>query len=144
MSKTSALPDAGVHYEFEHCTVNYSCEHSLATNRNMPRLSVQAIDAYGYQREFSVSFHHEPGDSSKLLWEMRVYCHPGRRESEVISESVAKRFISRFLDLCDRYPSLLFNATGEHETNKARPRSEGFIHLCERLHRGEALSVNLL
>jgi hypothetical protein len=131
-------------WQFEHATVQYSEHFSLATDRPMPKLSVMCIDQYRYQREFSVSFRWEPGDSKSLFWEMSVYQHPGRRETERVSEAVAVRFIKRFIEQVEKHPDLLFNSFAVLPTNSVRPRAEGFVHLCERLHRGAALSSKLL
>ncbi len=126
-------------FQFPHATVLFSNDHSLATGQKMPKLYVQAIDQYRFQRELSVDFRHEPGNSSILFWESHVYQHPGRRHIVKLGKSQAEAFIIRFLELCEQYPSLLFNAEDSN-----RERHEGFVHLCERLHRGDMPSVNLL
>ena len=107
-------------------------------------LYVQSIDQYRFQREYSLKYSHVPGDSATLRWWSHVYMHPGRRQESEVSAERAKGFILRFLYLCDHYPSLLFNAAGDHAADASRPRSEGFVHLCERLHRGETVSKRLL
>jgi len=134
MSLANLLP---VNFQFEQATVNYKNEFSEATGRKMPKLDCMLLDQYGYQRELSVSFRWRPGDSRDLFWEISVYQHPNRRWSSEVSASYAEAFILRFAHLCIHYPSLLFNNTGEHLTDKQRPRGEGFVRLCERLHRGE-------
>lgn len=126
-------------YEFAHATVQYTENHSLATGKVMPRLYVQVIDAYSYQRELTVEYRHEPGDSKNLYWEYHIYRHPGRRRVEKVSQKVATAFIERFLHLCEDYPVLLFN-----EGTIDRPRSDGFVRLAERLHDGEKLSAGML
>jgi hypothetical protein len=139
------IPTDRVVYQLPHATVIYTRNHSLATGRTMPSLKIQAHDQYRYQRELSVAFRHRPGDSSDLYWECHAYQHPGRRNiQENIPDSVARRFISRFLDLCASYPALLFNATGDHATDPGRPRHEGFVHLHDALLWGAELSVKLL
>jgi hypothetical protein len=138
------LPTERIVHQFENGCVIYTADHSQATGRVMPKLYVQSIDQYCYQREYNLGFRHEPGDSKKLYWESHIYQHPGRRSECKVSEEVAKRFILRFLDLCKNYPSLLFNKTGDHKENPARPRHEGFVHLAEILHRGVEPSVRLL
>ena len=130
--------------QFEQATVIFTNDLSQATGKQMPMLKVQAIDAYGYQREWSCGLRHEPGDSKDLYWESHVYQHPGRRESCRLSSAVAVKLINRFLDLCQDYPGLLFNGTGEHTTNAARPRCEGFVRFCEQMHRGAVPSVKML
>ena len=131
-------------HQFQHASVIYTEEHSAATDKVMPKLEVMCIDAYRYQRELTVQYRHEPGDSKNLYWEFHVYRHPGRRALGKVPEKVAKKFISRFLEFCEKCPALLFNKTGEHTTNVARPNSEGFVHLCERIHDSETISVDML
>lgn len=138
------LPTDRIVYQFENASVVYTADFSLATDRVMPKLDVMVIDQYRYQRELSVAFRHEPGDSKKLLWEYHAYRHPGRRYIGTISKSVGQRFINRFLDLCENYPSLLFNRAGEHTSIANRPRAEGFVHLSEQLLDGWEFSVKLL
>lgn len=141
-----ALPTEALTYQFEksHATVIYRAEHSAATDRVMPHLDVMVIDQYRYQREFSVRYRWEPGDSSNLYWEWQVYRHPGRRNAGKVSQCVAERFILKFLELTRYYPGLLFNAAGDHATDPTRPRCEGFVHLAEYLHDGYEFSVKLL
>lgn len=122
-----------------HASVVYTNEHSAATGRNMPKLYVQVIDAYRYQRELSVQLRWEPGNSKNLFWEYHIYRHPGYRYIGTISEAVATRFIERFLEQSQQYPTLLFN-----EASDRQARCEGFVHLAEKLHDGYELSVKLL
>ena len=136
-----------VTFQFEkaHATVQFKVADSVATGKTHYSLEVMVIDQYRFQREFSLSFHHEPGDSSDVHWESHIYQHPGRRH--VLKHLGPKRceaFIRRFLELCEKYPDLLFNAEGDHTTNKTRPRCEGFVSLAETLHRGALPSVKLL
>lgn len=115
------------------------------------KLYVQAIDAYGFQRELSVQrLHVYNPDTGKTsyVWEMHVYAHPGRRNRYEVSEAQAKGFISAFLSLCERYPDLLFNSPFWRESDaktpaNVRPVSAGFVTLCERLHRGASLAESL-
>lgn len=139
-----SLPTERIVFQLPHASVVYTCEHSAATGRVMPKLYVQAMDQYRFQREFLVEFRHEPGDSKTLYWEYHIYQHPGRRHIEKTTKHRAERFINRFLELCKDHPSLLFNATGDHATDKGRPRHEGFVRMAEYLHRGAELSVELL
>lgn len=53
-------------HQFQHASVIYTEQHSAATNRRMPKLYVQAIDQYRYQRELIIQFRHQSGNSSKL------------------------------------------------------------------------------
>jgi hypothetical protein len=132
------VPTERIVFQFDNATVIYTAEHSAATGKVMPKLYVQAIDQYRFQRELIVEFRHEPGDSKKLFWEYHIYQHPGRRHVAKVSEYRATKFINRFLHLCKDYPDLLFNKSGD------RPRHEGFVFAAEFLHRGFDLSVRLL
>lgn len=123
-------------YQFEHATVIYKAELSVATGKVMPSLYVQAIDAYRYQRELSVSLRWRPGDSKSLFWNMHAYQHALRRNEMELTPARAIGFIRRFIELCELFPSLLFNKTGEHTTDTARPRHEGFVHLHDQLLNG--------
>lgn len=104
-----------------------------------PKLYVQSIDAYGFQRELSVGKIHryDPATGkTRFFWECHAYQHPGRREISEVSEYVATRFIAEFLKFCRSYPSLLFTET--------QPINRGFVALSERLLRGEKLSASML
>jgi hypothetical protein len=135
-----------------HASVIYKAELSAATGKIMPMLEVMVIDQYRYQREFSVGRHHEyhlpdsehPKGHTTTHWEWRIYRHPGRRNQGRVPRVVAERFILRFLELTQQYPGLLFNATGDHTTDKARPNCEGFVHMAEALHDGYEFSHKLL
>lgn len=131
-------------FEFEQACVIFTNDSSVATGQKMPKLYVQIVDAYRFQREWTLQFRYEPGDAKKLYWESRIYQHPGRREICELPKKQAENLLIRFLELCDKYPSLLFNKTGEHTTDKARPRNEGFVSFAERLHRGEMPDESLL
>lgn len=104
----------------------------VLVNHPCGKLYVQALDAYGFQRELSVVEIPEG-------FRVSVYMHPGRRESEQVSIKTGERFMARFLEITQSYRGLLFNPT---EAN--RPKNAGFVSLCERLHRGEAVSAKLL
>lgn len=136
---TMGFPTADKTFNFEQATVTYRAIHSAATGKVMPKLHVQAIDQYGYQREFTVQFTYAPGDSKDLYWEYKIYQHPGMRNGAKCSQAVAVKFIERFLYLCESYPTLLFN-----ETDTRRPRAVGFVHLATTLYRGVPLSVRLI
>jgi hypothetical protein len=137
----SSLPTERKVYQFPHASVVFTADRWAATGRTMPRLYVQVVDAYRYQRELTVAFRHRPGASGDLFWEGHIYRHPHRREVSEIDERTAKRFIVRFLYLCDNYPTLLFN---EADPSRDRPQCEGFVHLAERLHDEPTFSANML
>jgi hypothetical protein len=149
---TTKLPHETKIIQFEraHATVIFKNELSAATGKRIPRLYVQCIDQYGYQREWSLQRTHKPGDSSTTYWESHIYQHPGRREITEVSDSIAARCIGRFLYLCENYPTLLFNETAIRAQNApngtpdVRPRSEGFVHFAEALHRGARPTAKML
>lgn len=132
----SKLPIDHKVFQFEQASVIYTAEHSAATGMVMPRLCVQAIDAYSYQRELYVQFRHRAGDSKDMYWEVHAYRHPGRRHIQEVSQAVAERFITRFLEICETHARLLFNSE--------LPRSTGFVRLSECLLDGAVCSVRLL
>jgi hypothetical protein len=136
-----SLPICRKEFQFEHASVIYRAEHSPVTSTVMPKLEVQVIDQYAYQRELSVQFKHRAGDSKDLYWEVHAYRHPGRRNIQEVSKVVAERFIERFLEICDKYSIFLFNNADLFE---GKPRSKGFVQLTERLLDGETCSVKLL
>ena len=84
------------------------------------KIFIQVLDAYGYQRELSIS--HVGGS-----FELHACRHPGRRFQSQIPEKLATKLIVRFLDLAQRFPSLLWNHAGN------MPRNSGFVHLHERM-----------
>lgn len=131
--------ETGRIFQFGNATVIFKNKRSAATGCKLPSLEIQVIDQYGYQREWSLSKRWEPGDSKSLFWESHIYQHPGRKETELVSEALAKRVLRRFLYLCEKYPTLIFN-----DADERRARHDGFVHFAERLHRGEALSTKLL
>ncbi len=139
-----------IQFEKAHATVIFKNELSAATGKRLPRLYVQAIDQYGYQREWVLERRHKPGDSSTIYWESHIYAHPGRREITEVSGSIAAQCISRFLDLCENHPTFLFNETyirpqsSPNGTPDIRPRSEGFVHFAEALHRGARPTAKML
>ena len=139
------LPAKTFQFEKAHSTVQWKVFESAATGGTAYSLEVMVIDQYGFQREFSLAYRHEPGDSKDVYWESHIYQHPGRRHViKRLGPSRCEAFIKRFLMLCEKYPSLLFNETGDHAEDKARPRCTGFITLAETLHRGALPSVKLL
>lgn len=93
----------------------------------MGLLYVQVIDAYGFQRELTVC---KEGESLAV----RVYQHPGRRESQLVTRAEGVRFIEEFCAYTAKYPAALFGPATATE-----PRCAGFVRLQERLFRGEEL-----
>jgi hypothetical protein len=143
--KISSLPSENktIQLERSHACVLFTLTESKAGKGAIcPKLYVQAIDAYGFQREMSVALIHrynvETGETV-YLWEAHTYQHPGRREIAELSANVAQRFIARFLELAEKYPDLLFNVG-----NDRYARSSGFVTLQERIFRGVPFSVKLL
>lgn len=138
------LPSKTYQFEKSHACVIFTNEKHVATGRMHAKLYVQVIDQYRYQREWTLEFRHRPGDSKSCYWESHIYQHPGRRHIVEVKKTMAESCIKRFLRLCEQYPSLLFNVEGEHGTDKARPRCEGFVRFAELLHRGELPTAKLL
>ena len=101
--------------------------HSCLIVRDDGSVFVQSIDAYGYQREMIVS----PVIDG---FTVHVYQHPGRREIVKMTRAKGGKFITRLLELAEKYPALLFNAEGEHP---GQARNRGFVHLQERIFRGD-------
>lgn len=126
--------------QLPHATVIFTNYLSVATGKKMPKLYVQAHDAYGYQREWTLQFRCEPGDSKKLFWESHVYMHPGRREIVPVGKAMAETCILKFLHLCENYSDLLFPA----DDHPKLIRCSGFVHFAEQLHRGALPSATLL
>jgi hypothetical protein len=143
--KTPSLPTENKTLQFERshaCVLFTVTEDKAGQGMICPKLYVQAIDAYRFQREMSVALIHRYDPTTgktSYLWEAHTYKHPGQREIAELSADVAKRFIARFLELSEKYPSLLFN-----ESTAERARNEGFVHLQERIFCSEPVSVKLL
>ncbi len=101
--------------------------HSCLVVRDDGSLFIQSIDAYAFQRELLIS----PIVNG---FAVHVYQHPGRREIVEMTRAKGGKFIRRVLELAEKYPALLFNAEGEHP---GQARNAGFVHLQERIFRGE-------
>jgi hypothetical protein len=101
--------------------------HSCVIVRDDGSVFVQSIDAYGFQREMTVS----PIVNG---FTVHVYQHPGRREIVKMTRAKGGKFLTRFLHLAEHYPTLLFPADGECPQLS---RNHGFVLLCERIFRGE-------
>ena len=117
MFTKTPFPDAGG-FALNDETASACLIHT--TPHGKAKLFVQVLDAYGYQRELTIS--HVGG-----AFELHAYRHPGRRFQSQIPEKLATKLISRFLDLAQRFPSLLWNHAGN------MPRNSGFVHLHERM-----------
>ena len=100
-----------------------------------PRVEIQVIDYYSFQREWSIGLEHEPGNIEKLRWVSHAYLHPGQRSIVEISEGVAVRMINRIADIVANNPNLLFA-----EKNNCRQ----FVHVHQALVHGATPSVKLL
>lgn len=125
-------------HQFKHGTVIVENKYSAVSGKMMPKISVQIIDAYRYQREWTLEFRHKPG-KKHCYWESHVYKHPGQRHIVELSPNVAKRLWDRFLSMVENYPTLLFN-----DTDERRARHEGFVHFSDTLLCGETPSCTLL
>ncbi len=133
MSKLSRWANGPIVLHPEHASVIYTEEHSPATGKVMPKLRVQLIDFYRYQREWSLGFRWEPGNSELLYWESHAYKHPGERHVLKMERAKAVSLIARFLEISTKYPTSLF---GE--------RGQGFVHFHDAMLRGAEPSVKLL
>ena len=101
------------------------------------RLYIQALDAYGFQRELSVTAGSTSLPCSGFT--LKAYMHPGRRDSLDIRADQAAEFVARISDICadKNLVALLFNVK---EDGAGRARCNGFVHLCEAIHRGESFA----
>jgi hypothetical protein len=135
-----SLPTERKEFQFEQATVIYHAEHVLGKDEVVPKLEVQAIDQYGYQRELACKFRYRTGKATTYYWEVHTYRHPGRRDIQHVSERVAIHFITRFLEICEKYPILLFNFADA----SGSPRNKGFVQLSERLLDGERCGTHML
>jgi hypothetical protein len=133
----STLPTSQIIHEFDQAAVIYNVSES--DKGIFPRLYVQVIDGYGFQREFILTRHYE---NNAMAWKYTIYQHPGRRFQSTVTEKTAIKFIKRFLHLCQKYPDVLFNKTAT--TQFARSRSAGFVHFAEKLHREEPLDPQMV
>lgn len=95
-------------------------------------LFVQIIDAYRFQREMIVSPTVEG-------FTVHVYQHPARREIVQTTRAVGAKFLARFLEITEKYPTLLFNAA-----NASEARCAGFVSLQESIFRGQHPSASML
>lgn len=128
-------------FQFEQATVMLTVSVDFK-GRARPKLYIQAIDAYRYQRELSIEYRHRPGNSDDMYWECHAYRHPGVRHITEPSKAVAEKLIARILELCEKYPSLLFNSSDD--AGPGRARHEGFVHFHDILLAGADPSVKLL
>ena len=125
-------------HEFQQGTVIVTNKHSAASGRMMRKISVQILDAYRYQREWTLEFRREPG-GKRCYWESHAYKHPGQRHIVELSKQVAERLWDRFLEMVENHPSLLFN-----DADERRARHEGFVHFHDTLLCGATPSYKLL
>lgn len=140
--RMSDLPAERKFYEFEQGTVIYNVEHVPDKEGAVPKLEVQVLDQYGYQRELSLRFRDRQSEKAfTYYWELHTYRHPGRRDIQHVSERLALIFIARFLEICEKYPILLFNPA---DSAKGEPRHKGFVQLSERLLDGERYGEHML
>lgn len=111
------------------------------TKRKAWGLEIQAFDAYGYQRELTIARYREPGASHPTAeYEVVAYRHPFRPPIHtLISPAVARRLISRIVELTEQWPSLLWNDANERYAQHA-----GFVRFHDWLLYGSAPSVRLL
>ena len=110
-------------------------------------LEIQAIDQYGYQREFGLRVQRVRGTNT-FRWQADTYLHPFHTPDQYqdVDEDVALRFCERLIELAERYPSLQFNNSGftQHTPPRFRPRHEGFVRWHTMLLNGATVSAELL
>lgn len=106
-------------------TLQFAGASACLLVRDSGQVFIQTIDSYGFQRELLISPVEEG-------YSIHVYQHPARREIIEVTRKVGGGFISRLLDIAEKYPNLLFN-----KDDMGTPKSVGFVHLCESLFRGE-------
>lgn len=159
---TTTITNLPMDVEFQvwnipHGTVSWTCKPD-ANGKPRPRLAVQLIDQYRYQREWTIELTHstlgldvsDPPTMDKLRWVSHMYQHPGRRNIQELSPRNAKKVMERVLHLVQNYPDLLFNAeqmepeTSVNRGQLRRPRHENFVHLAERILGGSPLLPSVL
>ena len=128
-----ALPTERKVWEVEHGTVIFALK-----GERLPSFFTLLLDQYGYQREWSIDrrIKLEPG-KEKTPCLSHMYRHSGVRMVHDLSIKACQLLMEQFHYLLENHPTLLFNATGDHAINKARPRHEGFVHFSERVLQGE-------
>lgn len=89
---------------------------------------VQALDAYGFQRELSLVRDLDIRTEHFGHYLLKAYMHPGRRDETYLSATQAAAFVARIDVICREYPQTLFG--------KGEARNGGFVRLCEMIHRG--------
>ena len=136
--------DKDVTYVFEEASASVIYNVFEHDGKPMPKLYVQVIDQYGFQRELTVQRLREH-ETNECYWEYHVYMHPGRHWFQKCTDLMAKRFVARFLEWCEKHPELLFNPPEVIiETKRFKPRCEGFVRLAEQLHLKVMLNSKLL
>lgn len=142
------MPEESVTLQFEksHACVIFTNELSQAAGCYLPKLFVQAIDEYSFQREWTLQLKRDMLTSPaplpteyRLVWESHIYMHPERRCQVELGQARAIACIRRFLELANQYPDLLFNLR-----SKRQARNHGFVVFAERLHRGCIPSQTML
>lgn len=125
-------------FQFPHGTAQYWEEKSGATGKVMKRMYTQVIDDYHYQREWSLRQRHRAGNSKAVYWESHIYRHPGIRCIVEPQDKAAENLLAKYLEYCEKWPSLLFNARSERQAANA-----GFVDLALILHEGALPSVRI-
>lgn len=87
-------------------------------------LFIQSFDAYGYQRELSLT--EKDGG-----FELHTYQHPGRRNIWQLTRAQGRKLMALLIGRAELHPALLFNARVED-----RPKNEGFVRMQEAIFRG--------
>lgn len=141
VASNEEVPKNRVCYEFRNVTVIYTNPYSKATKKHMPKLEAKVLDQYEIKRELYVGYYHKK-EGNQFAWKYILYQFPKRRYEGELSEEVAKKFINRFLSVCQTNKSKLFNESKEGKIDE--PRCKGFVHLTEVLYAGEKFSSDLI
>lgn len=112
---------------------------------------IQAMDAYGYQREVSADINpnsnlilqnggRHPDTCQLVLYdcEMVVYTHPGRRTPISLRRNKLQSLINRLEARIASYPFLLFHDNVISADGRLLPKNSGFVNWHEDAHRGTA------
>jgi len=86
---------------------------------DLPKLYIQCIDAYGYQRELTIQVKIVDG---VRIGYSHAYLHPYGRSEKNINPRQARNLIRRFITITQKWPELLFNKKSD-----SRETATGFV-----------------
>lgn len=110
---------------------------SVILNGPLGLVKIQALDAYGFQREMSLTLNPDQNTQHFGSHLLGVYMYPGRHDETYLTKRQAEAFTDRIREVCADHnlTGLLFN---KPEAGQGRARCSGFVHLCETIHSGSA------